>query len=133
MYNRLVYSSFFLLISALASGQTGLTVGNDKDSHGCIGSAGYTFSVLKNDCIRVFEQKVQLKEMHPTGSYTSMAAVVFSKNNKKAEVFMAGTPSGILMSRVGKAGKYSWRSGDLTLRKGTGYVLKRGKTVLFSS
>jgi len=29
--------------------------GNDRDEHGCIGSAGYTWSVVKNDCIRIFE------------------------------------------------------------------------------
>ena len=36
-------------------------VGNDRDADGCIGSAGYTWSQIKKDCIRLFEEKVQLR------------------------------------------------------------------------
>lgn len=32
-------------------------VGNDKDEHGCIGSAGYTWSEEKQKCIRPWEEK----------------------------------------------------------------------------
>ena len=28
-------------------------VGNDKDDHGCIASAGYTWSEVRKDCIRL--------------------------------------------------------------------------------
>jgi len=31
-------------------------VGGDKDSHGCIGSAGYSWCSLKNKCLRVWEE-----------------------------------------------------------------------------
>jgi len=30
--------------------------GNDRDLHGCMGSAGYTWSAAKNRCIRIFEE-----------------------------------------------------------------------------
>ena len=30
-------------------------VGGDRDEHGCIGSAGYTWSALRGECIQVFE------------------------------------------------------------------------------
>ena len=30
-------------------------VGNDKDEHGCIASAGYTWSEVQQNCIRLFE------------------------------------------------------------------------------
>ncbi|XLQ20764.1 MAG: hypothetical protein ACKUBY_03755 [Candidatus Moraniibacteriota bacterium] len=32
-------------------------VGNDKDEHGCIGSAGYSWSEEKQECIRPWEEK----------------------------------------------------------------------------
>lgn len=32
--------------------------GSDKDNHGCIGSAGYIWSISKNKCIRPFEEGV---------------------------------------------------------------------------
>jgi hypothetical protein len=57
--------------------------GGDRDAHGCIGSAGYTYSQIKKDCVRVFEQKIKLTEVAPKGSSTSMAAVIFSKDLKK--------------------------------------------------
>jgi len=31
-------------------------VGNDKDEHGCIGSAGYTWCAAKNKCLRIWEE-----------------------------------------------------------------------------
>ncbi|MEY2829228.1 MAG: hypothetical protein RIQ33_1086, partial [Bacteroidota bacterium] len=38
-------------------------VGNDADKHGCKPSAGYTWSVLKNDCIRIWETGIQLSQI----------------------------------------------------------------------
>ena len=35
-------------------------VGADKDAHGCIGSAGYTYSVVRKDCIRLWEEGTAL-------------------------------------------------------------------------
>jgi hypothetical protein len=60
-----------------------MQTGNDSDSHGCIGSAGYQWSQLLQDCIRVFELPLQL--FNATGS--ALAGVAFS--NDKAEVFTA--------------------------------------------
>ena len=42
--------------SAIASTGTGM-VGGDKDSHGCIGSAGYSWSDTSKKCIRAWEQE----------------------------------------------------------------------------
>lgn len=32
-------------------------VGGDKDEHGCIGSAGYSWCEAKNKCLRIWEEK----------------------------------------------------------------------------
>lgn len=58
-------------------------VGGDRDAHGCIGSAGYQFSELKNDCVRPFELPLQLENKDKS----FMAGVVFSEDASKAEVF----------------------------------------------
>jgi hypothetical protein len=34
-------------------------VGSDRDEHGCIGSAGYTWCPAKSKCLRVWEEKCQ--------------------------------------------------------------------------
>ena len=35
-------------------------VGNDRDAHGCIGSAGYSWCAVKNKCLRVWEEKCEV-------------------------------------------------------------------------
>lgn len=37
--------------------EIGQIVGGDKDEHGCIGSAGYSWCEPKNKCLRVWEEK----------------------------------------------------------------------------
>ena len=39
-------------------------VGDDKDAHGCIASAGYTWSEVLKDCIRLWEMW-QIKKKPP--------------------------------------------------------------------
>jgi hypothetical protein len=112
-------------------------VGGDRDVHGCIGSAGYTYSQLKNNCVRVFEQKIKLKEVNPTGSSTSMTAVIFSKNMKKAEIFIPdGAAKSIILDREGKS--KIWKSGShikdsyiLGPYKKTGYQIKKNDIAIY--
>ncbi|MBK8309517.1 MAG: hypothetical protein IPL04_00205 [Chitinophagaceae bacterium] len=63
-------------------------VGNDKTKHGCITSAGYTYSFIKKDCIKVFEQEIKLLSVKDETSFQKQTCIIFSKNNKKAEVFL---------------------------------------------
>ena len=58
-------------------------VGADKDIHGCIGSAGYKWSELRNECIRPFELSLQL--LNPDKTF--IASFLFSENKNQAEVF----------------------------------------------
>ncbi len=41
---------------------TGQLVGNDKDEHGCIGSAGYSWCESKNKCLRSWEEGCPSKD-----------------------------------------------------------------------
>lgn len=87
-------------LSCLALAQK---VCGDKDVHGCIGSAGYTYSQIKNTCVKVFEQKIKLNEVSSDKSYTSMTAVIFSKNMKKAEIFISdGAAKALSLREKGK-------------------------------
>lgn len=56
MKKTIVFSAMFL--GSLVFAQTTPVLGGDKDAHGCIGSAGYTYSQVKKDCVRTFEQKI---------------------------------------------------------------------------
>jgi hypothetical protein len=35
-------------------------VGGDRDTHGCIGSAGYSWCEVKNKCLRIWEEKCEI-------------------------------------------------------------------------
>ena len=45
------------VISNISTTTTSNIVGGDKDEHGCLGSAGYSWCEVKNKCLRVWEEK----------------------------------------------------------------------------
>jgi hypothetical protein len=49
-------TQFAITASAAASATTGVLVGGDRDAHGCIGSAGYTWCEAKQKCLRSWEE-----------------------------------------------------------------------------
>jgi len=126
-----------MLLSSLAFTQQKSPKGGDKDVHGCIGSAGYTYSQIKNDCVRVFEQKIKLKEVNSDKSYTSMTAVIFSKDMKRAEIFIPdGNAKSIILNREGKS--KMWKSGSyiketyvLVPYKKSRYQIKKDDVVIY--
>jgi len=84
-------------------------VGGDVDSHGCKGSAGYSWSVIKNKCIRIFEG-TKLSHAEEAGkTYTTAAYVVFEGN--KAELFLDTQKESIILER--KSEGDSWVKDDL--------------------
>lgn len=103
-------------------------VGGDVDSHGCKASAGYTWSVLKNKCIRIFEG-TKLSHAEETGkTYTTAAYVVFEGN--KAELFLDTQKESIILER--KSEGDSWTKGDLQLITWKGYVLKKNGEIIYT-
>lgn len=84
-------------------------VGNDKDEHGCIASAGYTWSEVQQNCIRLFESGTRLEATDGKSS----AYLVFSPDSLKAELFFStGAPSEVLDRRSLPAGGYAWNVED---------------------
>jgi hypothetical protein len=121
---------FFALLfagtSALFAQQTQLKAGADKDAHGCIASAGYTYSQLKKECIRTFEQKIQLKEMATKGNYT--AAVLFNKDQSKAEILLKEEKTSVILNRSSKG---IWKNAVYTLTQNKGFVLSKNKKAVY--
>ncbi|WP_429153598.1 hypothetical protein [Aeromonas hydrophila] len=116
-----------LLLAACSTPEQHL-VGSDRDSHGCIGSAGYQWSALTKQCVRLFEQGIRL---NPTDAgQTSSAFVLFNVDQSQAELTL---PSGEqhLLTRQGAEGNWSWQGGGYTLFPWKGYVLKAGEQTLF--
>nr|WP_315033892.1 hypothetical protein [uncultured Chryseobacterium sp.] len=128
MKKIILLSTMFL--GTLVFAQKTPVLGGDKDAHGCIGSAGYTYSQIKKDCVRTFEQKIKLKEVATNGDY--MAAVIFSKDMKKAEVFVKDVEGGsIILTRPGKAKAWKKDGYVLVPFKKSGFQLKKDNVVIY--
>lgn len=103
-------------------------VGGDVDSHGCKASAGYTWSIVKNKCIRIFEG-TKLSHAEESGkTYTTAAYVVFEGN--KAELFLDTQKESIILER--KSEGDSWVNNDLQLIPWKGYVLKKAGKIIYT-
>lgn len=102
-------------------------VGGDADSHGCKASAGYTWSVLKKECIRIFEG-TKLSHYDDGKTYTTASYVIFDGN--KAELFLDTQKESIILER--KSEGDSWINGDWQLIPWKGYVLKKAGKILYT-
>lgn len=136
MKKPILFTAMFLGSLVFAQQKTP-ALGGDRDVHGCIGSAGYTYSQIRNNCVKVFEQKIKLKEVGSDKSYSTMTAVIFNKNMNRAEVFIPeGAAKSIILEREGKS--KIWKSGShiketyvLTPYKKTGYQIKKDDVVIY--
>ena len=105
-------------------------VGADADEHGCKASAGYTWSALKNECIRLFESGIRLDPQEAIADKTVSAFLVFKSEDDDAigEVYMPGEslPRMFVKQANNKdddAG--TWKSGEMTIQYWKGmYMLE---------
>ncbi|MET3035763.1 hypothetical protein ABXT08_06665 [Chryseobacterium sp. NRRL B-14859] len=135
MKKTILLSTMFLG-SLIFAQKNAPVLGGDRDVHGCKGSAGYTYSQIRNNCVRVFEQKIKLKEINSDKSSATMTAVIFSKDMKRAEIFIPdGAAKSIILEREGK--NKIWKSGShikdsyalLPYKKG--YQIKKNDEVIY--
>ena len=88
-------------------------LGGDHDDHGCIASAGYVWSEVQQDCIRLFEKGIRIES---TDGNSQSAFIVFSPDSARVELFFSnGQPNEILEKRSLPSGVYVWNvEGDDT-------------------
>ncbi|MFV8393536.1 hypothetical protein [Flavobacterium sp. LB2P6] len=106
--------------------------GGDLDQHGCKASAGYTWSVLRKECIRVFEIGTRLNHYEQIGkTATTSAFVIFEANNEnKAELFLDTQKESIILER--KSEGQPWVKDDWQLIPWKGYVLKKADEIKYT-
>lgn len=109
-----------------------VVVGGDKDEDGCLASAGYTWSKLNKECIRVFTgiqllpiDKIQNQE-EDDAVYATY--VLFDESKDNAELFLPNQDESIIVKREGK----SWTNGEWELVPYKGYQLKKAGKVLYA-
>jgi len=105
-------------------------VGATSDAHGCKASTGFTWSELKQKCIRIFEEGTKLSPYDAENQSAEMAAfAIFEENGNKAELFLPNEKP-IILERNSEGDQYV--NGDWQLIPWKGYVLKKGKDILYT-
>lgn len=105
-------------------------VGGDRDSHGCIGSAGYVWSNLRAECVRLFEVGIALENMQDPESPS--AAYLIQSGSNRLELFgLDAEPIQLLMT-----GPNLWQDADETvtvkLETPEQYTVYANERLLFS-
>lgn len=112
-------------------------MGADRDVHGCIASAGYTYSAVRGGCIRVWEDGTALEPVGAEEDGPTLAAyVVQGENGKEAEVFFPGFEQGLLLTRNEAAQLPTWTANgiwQLTYDPDQGWKLTQNGTLIFAS
>ncbi len=110
-------------------------VGGDSDKHGCKASAGYTWSVVKNECIRIFESGIRLNPKADDLNKTMSAFVVFKSetDESQAELYLPSEKKSILLAQDKKNGAGKWTNNVYLLTQWKGmYTLEDShKKVLY--
>jgi len=112
-------------------------VGNDKDSNGCIGSAGYTWSVLKNDCVRLFEIGYRLNPVQLNSNEAIISAfIVFDKEKNKVELFLPNKENSLILEKkddmIYVKDKYKFNSRDFLLEYNGDLIFEAAKENLIN-
>lgn len=107
-------------------------VGDDKDAHGCIASAGYIWSEVQKDCIRLWEKGVR---MEGVADKEKSAYIVFAPDSLQVELFFSDDrPNDILDRRSLPAGGYAWNVEDddtknVRMENGKWTISQRGNLI----
>lgn len=75
--------------------ETQNAVGNDKDQHGCISSAGYTWSQIMQDCVRLYETGQRLSSVDETDD----AFIITNNKKSKLELFLPNSKTTVILSK----------------------------------
>ncbi len=97
------------------------SVGADRDIHGCIGSAGYSWSELTQECVRLWEVGTVLNDARDPDA-TLSAYLISACEGAFLELFLP--TSDAVQLELGQSGIWTSKTGD--------YFVKSGPNVKYS-
>ena len=75
-------------------------VGADRDEHGCITSAGFSWSELQQTCVQLWEAGVRLNPVEVKGDDSVISAfVLFNKDESKAEIILPNKEGSVILDK----------------------------------
>ncbi len=108
-----------VLLAACGGTNRSLAVGGRKDAHGCLAAAGYTWSAVRHDCIRIFEAGVQLLDSRNPDAVLA-AYAVFSDDGAQAELFLPAAADHPVLTRRADG---RWQQGRYVLCREAGRLV----------
>lgn len=75
-------------------------IGGGKDQHGCLIAAGYTWSKIKEDCIRPWESTITMNITDTSTNFETAAFVLVDSTKQKAELFLNEEDESILLDSI---------------------------------
>lgn len=79
-------------------------LGNEKDSKGCLAAAGYSWSQLKDSCIRPWENSIALSVIDSAATFETAAYVIMDEATHRAEIFLKEENQSILLDSIAPLG-----------------------------
>ena len=75
-------------------------VGADRDEHGCISSAGFSWSELQQTCVQLWEAGVRLNPVEVKEEDAVISAfVLFNKDESKAEIILPNKDGSVILDK----------------------------------
>ncbi len=110
MKNLMLISLMGAILMTACTTTSPKAVGGQKDKHGCLIGAGQTWSVLKQQCVQVFNV-ADIRFTDPNNE-TLAVYTILSEDRQQAELFMADLEDSVILTAV----KGGFVSNDKKLR-----------------
>ena len=104
----------------------------DKDENGCLASAGYIWSKVNKECVKVFTGM----QLNPTSNLenedeTLSAYILFNEEGDQAELFLPKETSSLVLTQPSKEKPWVFEDWQLMKEK-DGYSIKKADKSMFS-
>lgn len=108
-----------------------LGIAIEKDKNGCVKEAGYKWSILKNDCIRVVDEGFRLNPIDNLSNLeaSNSAYVLLNDDKLKAEVFLQELPKSIYFIRKSEKDDFVAKNYKLSIK--SGYTLFVNDSIIY--
>ena len=112
-------------------------IGVAMDEHGCNAAAGYMWSEVKGDCIRIFEEGIRMDSQIDKNA-TSSAFLLFSPDSLQVELFLPEeNVQPVLDRRALPKGGYVWNQEDddtyNVIKVDSTWIISRRGNILYTS
>jgi hypothetical protein len=108
-----------------------LGIAIEKDQNGCVKEAGYQWSIIKDDCIRISDEGYRLNPIDDLANLepSKSAYVLLNKDELKAEVFLQDLPKSIYFTRKSQKEDFLLNNYKLSLK--AGYTLSVNDSIIY--